>query len=64
MAFTGGSRDMCIQALNAANGNADLAFEFVMSGNIPQPRPQNTGAGGAGGMGGGANPLQAMMQQP
>ena len=29
------SREMCIQALNAADNNADLAFEFLLSGNIP-----------------------------
>ena len=29
------SREMCIQALRAADNNADLAFEFLLSGNIP-----------------------------
>jgi len=37
---------MCIQALQAAQNIPDVAFEFLMSGHIPQV-PQN--AGGAGG---------------
>lgn len=49
---------MCEQALRAANNNPDIAFEYVLSGNIPQPQP-------AGGMGGGSgNPLAALMMQP
>lgn len=58
IAFTGGTKEICEQALRAANNNPDIAFEYVLSGNIPQPQP-------AGGMGGGSgNPLAALMMQP
>lgn len=43
MAFTGAAREKCVSALEAAGGNVDMAFEFVMTG-IPQRRP---GGGGA-----------------
>jgi len=35
MAISGSSREMCIKALAAANNIPDVAFEFLMSGNIP-----------------------------
>ena len=35
MAISGKSRELCIQALAAANNMPDIAFEFLMSGNIP-----------------------------
>jgi hypothetical protein len=35
MSISGSSREMCIKALAAANNMPDLAFEFLMSGNIP-----------------------------
>ena len=41
---------MCIQALQAAHGVPDIAFEFLMSGHIPQV-PAG-GAGGSAGAGG------------
>lgn len=36
---------MCLQALQAAQNIPDVAFEFLMSGHIPQV-PQNNGSGG------------------
>jgi hypothetical protein len=36
MSLSGKSRDECIQALRAAQNIPDLAFEFLMSGHIPQ----------------------------
>ena len=35
MAISGKPRDLCIRALNAAFGNPDAAFDFLMSNNIP-----------------------------
>lgn len=53
---------MCVKAYNAANGSPDLAFEFLMSGNIPDVGPEDegdmygdegddVGAGGGAGLG-------------
>lgn len=40
MAISGKPRELCLQALQAAQGLPDLAFEFLLSGNIPQvPQP-------------------------
>lgn len=65
MAISGKDRGLCIQALMAANNIPDVAFEFLMSGNIPeQPLDDGgddamygdegddggAGAGGAGGL--------------
>lgn len=36
MAISGKPRELCIQALAAAHYIPDVAFEFLMSGNIPQ----------------------------
>lgn len=44
MAISGKPKELCIQALQAAQGIPDVAFEFLMSGHIPQ-----MGAGGGGG---------------
>ena len=44
MSISGKSRELCIQALTAAQNIPDVAFEFLMSGYIPP-----VGAGGAGG---------------
>ena len=44
MSISGKPRELVIQALQAANNIPDVAFEFLMSGYIPQP-----GAGGGGG---------------
>ena len=38
MAFSGESREKCIQAIKAANGDPNLAFEFLQSG-IPVQQP-------------------------
>lgn len=35
MAISGSPRDLCIRALTAAHNIPDLAFEFLMSGHIP-----------------------------
>lgn len=35
MAISGQPRDLCIKALVAANNIPDIAFELLMSGNIP-----------------------------
>ena len=35
MAISGKDRDLCIQALTAAQNIPDVAFEFLMSGYIP-----------------------------
>jgi len=32
MSFSGKSRENCINALQAASGNPDIAYEFLMSG--------------------------------
>jgi hypothetical protein len=44
MAISGKPKELCVQALTAAQGIPDVAFEFLMSGQIPQ-----MGAGGGGG---------------
>lgn len=36
MGISGKSRELCIQALRAAQNIPDIAFEFLMSGHIPQ----------------------------
>ena len=46
MAISGKPKELCVQALTAAQGIPDVAFEFLMSGHIPQ-----MGAGGGGGGG-------------
>jgi len=35
MALSGKSKELCVKALIAAHNVPDLAFEFLMSGNIP-----------------------------
>ena len=45
MSISGKPRDLCIQALQAAQNIPDVAFEFLMSGYIPP-------AGGGGDAGG------------
>lgn len=44
MAISGKPKELCTQALQAANGIPDIAFEFLISGQIPP----------VGAMGGGA----------
>jgi hypothetical protein len=44
MAISGKPKELCAQALAAAQGIPDVAFEFLMSGHIPQ-----MGAGGGQG---------------
>ena len=46
MAISGKPKELCTQALQAAQGIPDVAFEFLMSGHIPQ-----VPAGGGGGAG-------------
>jgi hypothetical protein len=36
MAISGKDRDLCIRALAAAQGIPDVAFEFLLSGNVPE----------------------------
>ena len=45
ISFSGKPRELCIQALTAAGGEANLAYEFLTVG-IPQMMP---GMGGGGG---------------
>ena len=45
MAISGKPKELCTQALAAAQGIPDVAFEFLMSGHIPQV----AAGGGAGG---------------
>jgi len=45
MAISGKPKDLCIQALAAAQGIPDVAFEFLMSGHIPQVPAGGAGAG-------------------
>lgn len=45
MAISGKPRELCLQALAAANNMPDIAFEFLMSGNIPA-EPIGGGEGG------------------
>ena len=46
MAISGKPKELCTQALQVAQGIPDVAFEFLMSGHIPQ-----VPAGGGGGAG-------------
>jgi UV excision repair protein RAD23 len=55
--FSGAGAAECTAALNAAQGNMDLAFQFLESG-IPAPRGGG-GGGGRGGGGGGGAPVAA-----
>lgn len=43
MAISGSTREMCIKALAAANNIPDVAFEFLMSGQIPDVGPDEEG---------------------
>ena len=45
MSISGKPRELCIQALTAAQNIPDVAFEFLMSGHIPQV-PAGGGDGG------------------
>ncbi len=36
MSISGKPRDLCLRALNAAQGIPDIAFEFIMTGQIPE----------------------------
>ena len=45
MSISGKPKELCIQALVAAQNIPDVAFEFLMSGHIPQV-PVGGGAGG------------------
>lgn len=44
MSISGKPKDLCIQALAAAQNIPDVAFEFLMSGHIPQVPVGNNGA--------------------
>jgi|TARA_B110000238_G_C16039616_1_gene401263 hypothetical protein len=48
MSISGKPKELCLQALTAAQNIPDVAFEFLMSGHIPNI-PAGGGAGGAGG---------------
>ena len=72
MSISGKPREQCIQALRAAFGNPDRAFEFLMSGlpagGVGAEGGEGAGAGeddygdeeGSGVGGGGANPFAAL----
>jgi UV excision repair protein RAD23 len=47
MAISGKPKDLCTQALAAAQGIPDVAFEFLMSGYIPQMGSGSSGGGQA-----------------
>lgn len=51
MAISGKDRDLCIRALAAAQGIPDVAFEFLLSGNVPDVAIGDEGAGGDEGYG-------------
>lgn len=51
MAISGKSRDLCIRALAAAQNIPDVAFEFLMSGYIPEMPEGGDGGDGEGGYG-------------
>jgi hypothetical protein len=59
LAFTGATREKCIAALDAANGDVNLAFEFVSTG-VPSRQPQAPTGGMGGGMGGGTGASEMM----
>jgi hypothetical protein len=39
MAISGKDKELCTRALAAAQGVPDVAFEFLMSGHIPNIQP-------------------------
>jgi len=45
MAISGKPKELCIRALAAANNIPDVAFEFLMTGDIPDA-PMGGGAAG------------------
>ena len=51
MAISSQSREACIRALTAAQGIPDVAFEFLLSGNIPEVSAGGQLAGGEEGYG-------------
>ena len=43
MAISGSTKELCTKAFLAAEKNPDLAFEFLMSGQIPEIGPGDDG---------------------
>ena len=73
ISITGRPREMCVQALSAAGGNADIACEILLSGGVPMEggaeddygdEYEGEGSGAPGADMAGGNPLAALANNP